>query len=350
MRAILWRLWHPRRTIWPTRDGWWCLFVVMGLGVAAINTGNNLLYLLVSLLLSIIVVSGVLSEQTMRGLGIVGTEPEEIYAGRPALFGSTLVNQKGWLTSYSITLTLLGPNSKTDARSAADGVQFLYVPKLEAGGRRLVTWEQTMPQRGRHRPPGMRLTTRFPFGLFVKAGRPILTDEVTVFPAVHPISSEALRELGAAGDAPTRRRGRGSDLYNLRAYRAGDDPRLIHWRSSAKTQSLTIRELEAEATEDTRIVLVGAGDAGRLEAGLSKAASIAVHLLRAGAGVALAGPGLDVALGRGRGHMRRLLTALAVYQPGGGRPDGATVAVADFGAGDPREEFRALREIHVRVG
>src|SRR6266545_4137199 len=328
MRAILWRLWHPRRTIWPTRDGWWCLFVVVGLGVAAINTGNNLLYLLVSLLLSIIVISGVLSEQTMRGLRVVEAEPEEIYAGRPALFGSTLAN----------------------AKSAEDGVQFLYVPKLEAGNDRLVTWEQTMPQRGRHRPPGMRLTTRFPFGLFVKAGQAILTDEVTVFPAVHPISADTLRELGAAGEAPTRRRGRGSDLYNLRAYRAGDDPRLIHWRSSAKTQSLTIRELEAETTEDTRIVLVGGGDdAARLEAGLSEAASIAAHLLRAGSGVALGGPGLDLPLGRGRGHMRRALTALALYQPGSGQPPGATEASVDAGAGQAREQTRPLREIRVRI-
>jgi uncharacterized protein (DUF58 family) len=350
MRAILWRLWHPRRTIWPTRDGWWCLFVVVGLGVAAINTGNNLLYLLVSLLLSIIVISGVLSEQTMRGLRVVGAEPEEIYAGRPALFGSTLVNQKSWLTSYSITLTLLGPKSKTNAKSAEDGVQFLYVPKLEAGSDRLVTWEQTMPQRGRHRPLGIRLTTRFPFGLFVKAGQAILTDEVTVFPAVHPISSDTLRELGASGDAPTRRRGRGNDLYNLRAYRAGDDPRLIHWRSSAKTESLTIRELEAETTEDTRIVLVGGGEAAvRLEAGLSEAASIAVHLLRAGSGVALGGPGLDLPLGRGRGHMRRVLTALALYQPGSGQPPGATEASGDAGPLQAREQTRPLREIRVRI-
>ena len=60
--SFLRRLFHPRRTIWPTRDGWWSLLVVIGLGVAAINTGNNLLYLLDSLLFGLIVVSGVLSE------------------------------------------------------------------------------------------------------------------------------------------------------------------------------------------------------------------------------------------------------------------------------------------------
>ena len=78
-----WRPFRPRRTIWPTRDGWWCLFVAIGLGVAAINTGNNLLYLLVSLLLSLIVVSGMLSEQSMRGLRLEADAPEEIFATRP---------------------------------------------------------------------------------------------------------------------------------------------------------------------------------------------------------------------------------------------------------------------------
>ena len=74
-----------------------------------------------------------------------------------------------------------------------------------------------------------------------------------MFPAVHPISPELLRQLGAIGQAAGPPAGRGSDLYNLRGYRSGDDPRLIHWRSSAKTQTLTVRELEAETTEDTRL-------------------------------------------------------------------------------------------------
>ena len=62
---------RPRHTLRPTRDGWWCLGTAVGLGIAAINTGNNLLYLLVSMLLGLIVVSGLLSEQTLRGLDLV---------------------------------------------------------------------------------------------------------------------------------------------------------------------------------------------------------------------------------------------------------------------------------------
>jgi uncharacterized protein (DUF58 family) len=330
-----WRPFRPRRTIWPTRDGWWCLFVVIGLGVAAINTGNNLLYLLVSLLLSLIVVSGVLSEQSMRGLRLEADAPEEIFARAPALFAAVVANRKRWLTSYSITLELLTRGGPT---------RFVYIPRLEAGRDRLLTWEETLPARGRRRLAGVRLTTRFPFALFLKASRVMLDRDVLVFPAVHPISPEALLRLVGAGTSAVRRRGRGHDLYNLRAYRAGDDPRLIHWRSSAKVDSLLVREMEAETTEDTRLVLVGTGgrSAERLEAALSEAASIAVHLARAGAGVELVGAGLFVPLGRGTGQARRILTELALYDPQA--PGSARV---DAGRG--QRAWRSLREVRVEL-
>jgi uncharacterized protein (DUF58 family) len=97
--------------------------------------------------------------------------------------------------------------------------------------------------------------------------------------------------------------------------------------------------MEAETTEDTRIVLrgTGTGDAAKLEAALSEAASIAAHLARTGAGVELVGPGLFVALGRGPGHSRRVLTALALYGPG--RSVGLDESVPD--------RWRSLREVYV---
>jgi uncharacterized protein (DUF58 family) len=166
-----------------------------------------------------------------------------------------------------------------------------------------------------------------------------------VFPALLPVSPDLLRQLGAAGDRATRRRGRGTDLYNLRGYRPGDDPRLIHWRSSAKTETLLVRELEAETTEDTRLVLVGTGsrDPEALEAGLSEAASLATHLIRLGAGVELVGPGFYVRLGRGKAHLRGLLTSLALYDPHAAPLGGAP---ADEGDGT----FLPLRQIRVRLG
>jgi uncharacterized protein (DUF58 family) len=294
---------RPRRTIRPTRDGWWCLAAALGLGFAAMNTGNNLLYLLASLLLALIVVSGLLSEQSMRSLRLGAVVPDEVYAGRPALLGARVGNDKRRLPSYSLTLEV--------------GERRLYVDRLRAGEERLVTWQATFPARGRQRLPGVRVTTRFPFGLFVKAGRLALDHEIIVFPAVRPLDEARRRRLSAGGMRPLRRRGRGHDLYSLRDYRPGDDRRLIHWRSSAKAGALIVRELEAETALDTRIVLVGRGTAGpeRLEAALSEAASLAAHLVAGGATVELVGPGLHVPPGRGAAHRRRLLTALALWAP-----------------------------------
>jgi uncharacterized protein (DUF58 family) len=315
----------------PTRDGWWVIFAAAGLGFAALNTGNNLVYLLCSMLLALMVVSFVLSELTLRRLRLTVEAPEELYAGRPALVTGRLANQKRRLASHGIGV---------EVRDPGGAARVLPVPRLRAGDEWRLSWEVALPRRGRHRLPAARLVTRFPFGLFLKITTAVVGGEVLVFPAVHSIAPGRLgRDVGAS-EAPARRRGRGHDLYNLRPYRAGDDPRLIHWRSSAKTDTLTVRELEDETALDVRLVLVRAarGDGGGLEGGVSEAASLAVHFLRRGADVALAGPGLAVATGRGRGQERRILTALALYAPAGG--DEASPATA----------VRGAREIRVPIG
>jgi uncharacterized protein (DUF58 family) len=268
----------------------------------------------------------------MRGVRLSALMPGEVYAGRPALLGARVTNAKRALTSFSLTV---------EAGSAGAAPRSHYLARLPAGGERVLYWEEAFPRRGRHGVAGVRLTTRFPFGLFLKSSLPALAGEIVVYPEMRPLSSAQQRALEAAGHASARRRGRGTDLHNLRGYRSGDDPRLIHWRSTAKTGDLVVRELLAETTEDTRIVLTdhGSGDPGLLEAGIAHAASLAAHLVRRGAAVELAGPGVGVPLGRGRGHLARVLTALALYAPG---------ATGD-GAGG-RESGTRLRHVRVRIG
>jgi uncharacterized protein (DUF58 family) len=316
------------RTIWPTRQGLWFLCMTVGLGLTAMSTGNNLFYLLEAMVLAFIVVSGILSEQSLRGVRAEPVLPEEIHAGLPVVVGARVRNTKRARPSFSVRLERPGT-----------GERMAYIPRLAAGEERLVTWQVTLPRRGRHRLPGVRIATRFPFGLFVKAARPGLDDEVVVFPRVVPAPAALLRPAVGAGSAPLRRRGRGHDLHDLRPYRAGDDPRLIHWRVSARTGVPTVREFEAEAALDARLILRGDGarDAERREEALAEAAAAVRALLRRGARVALRGPGVEVALGRGSAHGRRLLSALGLYAPAASdapaaRPaDGAREIVIDLG-------------------
>src|SRR3989440_1718287 len=184
-----WRLW-PRRTLWPTRDGWWCLSAALGLGFAAINTGNNLLYLLVSMLLGLIIVSGVLSEQSIRRVRVEPVLPDELFAGQLALFGARVANRKRWRASYSITVEGVGSSHRA------------YLAKLEPGAERLITWQETPRARGRWRLASFKVATRFPFGLFVKTTQLAPKREVVVYPAIGPISADRRRELDGAGGAP----------------------------------------------------------------------------------------------------------------------------------------------------
>ena len=191
------------------------------------------------------------------------------------------------------------------------------MPRLYAGEERLVAWETTFPSRGRAWLPALRVTTRFPFGLFAKSAPITLDAEIIVYPALRALPVELWRRTQGAVFASPRRAGRGHGLRNLREYRTGDDPRLIHWRLSAKRRALVVRELEEETTLDARLVLTGRGarETERREGKLSEAAALARALLRAGAGVALIGPGIDVPASRGREQERRVLTALALYDP-----------------------------------
>jgi uncharacterized protein (DUF58 family) len=336
---MLQRFWSPRRTIRPTREGWWCLAVTVGLGVTAVNTGNNLTYLLDSMVMAVIIVSGALSEQSVRGVQVAPVLPDEIYAGTPCVVGARVRNTKRRRPSFSITLErprTRGGLGVLRSEAPMSNGRLAYIARLGPGEERLVTWEETLPRRGRHRLGGVRVTTRFPFGLFVKAARATGGDDVLVYPRRVPPPPALLRQASGVGSAPARRRGLGHDLHDLRAYRTGDDRRLIHWRVTARTGSLTVRELEAETAQDAWLVLRddGHGDRERLEQALAEAAAVASSILRRGARVGLAGPGIQVPLGQGAAHARRILTALALYERTDAAsplsPDGARTIVVDL--------------------
>ena len=88
-----------RRQLRFTQEGRYLVLISLGIGFAAINTGNNLLYLMLGMLLSIIIVSGILSEHTLRKLVVRRVLPETAFAGRPFLVGVIVENQKTRATS-----------------------------------------------------------------------------------------------------------------------------------------------------------------------------------------------------------------------------------------------------------
>src|SRR4051812_44814899 len=88
-----------------TREGLIYLGVILIIGVAALNTGNNLLFIVVSAMLAAIIVSGVASAGVLRGLDLELSLPAHIFAGRRVLARFTLYNVRRFLPSFSVVLT-----------------------------------------------------------------------------------------------------------------------------------------------------------------------------------------------------------------------------------------------------
>jgi uncharacterized protein (DUF58 family) len=300
--------WLPR-TIRPTREGWWFIAATFVVGLAATNTGNNLLYLILAMMLSFVAISGILSEQTMRHLTLQRQVPTRLFAGVRAAFGLRLVNRKRRLPSYALHVIEPDP---AGGRSASH-----YVLKLAPQARDTWQYALTFPRRGRHQLPGLRLFTRFPFGLFAKVSRPLLADAVLIYPAIRPLQPAEIPAALEPGWRDRDRRGHGASLHNLRQYRPGDDSRLLHWKTSARAGELMVKELEDEDRPRLRLVV---GDPEQptsptvLDANLSYAASLAARAIRSGSLVQLVTADEATGFGEGEAHLDHILERLALYE------------------------------------
>lgn len=235
-----------------TRQGWIYIVGIVLVSLAAINTGNNLLFLILACLIASILMSGVLSSVALAGVEMSLRLPEHIFAGQTVRSVVELKNHK--LTAPSFSLRVEGARkSKKDPAPVmlATPVYFPYLPKQESTQQ---TVPLTFPRRGLYRQEAFRIVTRFPFGFLQKARRVDLATEALVYPSVDA-SAEFLDVIpGIQGAIESLVKGRGQDLYALRDYQPTDSARHVHWKASARSGSLMVREFARE--EDCRVVLV----------------------------------------------------------------------------------------------
>ncbi|BFU95065.1 MAG: conserved protein of unknown function [Nitrospira sp.] len=242
------RLFATRRSIRLTPEGIRFLFFTVAIGVAAINTGNNLFYLLLALMLSLIIISGFLSEHCLRRLLFHRHAPDLIMAHDPATVSLSVTNRNRHLSSFSLRLF--------DVLGGADIDRGLFVRQLPAQRSVLLSYPLLATKRGRIVLEQIRAETLFPFGLFLKRALYPVATEVLVGPPVKPLSVRFVDELVSEGQGrPLPRRGHGTQLYNLRLYQPGDDSRAIHWMTTARTAQLIVRETEAEDQRRVTIIL-----------------------------------------------------------------------------------------------
>ena len=320
--ARLRRRLRPPRRLSFTREGRIIVVLSVGVGFAAINTGNNLLYLLLGWLLSFIIASGILSEMTLKRLVVERRPPPRVFAGEPFLMEVVIQNAKPKRASYSIEVEDLAGTTPIDKRC--------YFLKIPAGKSQRTSYRHTYARRGLYTLSGYRIATKFPFALFRKSRDVDAPLDVLVYPARVAVPRPAPKTT-SRGETTANRVGRRGEFFGLRESRSGDDRRDIHWRSSARTGRLLVREYEDELA---RRVVIGVDNAlpeavrdavkdgaltpaheaavSAVERAISVAASLAAAYLEVGWTVELCARGMHIPAGNGRLHEAKISRALAL--------------------------------------
>ncbi len=232
-----------------TRDGVIYLVAVFILVLAAVNTGNNLLFLILACLLAGILVSGVLSRVVLTGVAVKFDLPEHIFVGQPVLAEIELRNEKQIWPSFS--LRVVGGSKKSSHEILSRPVFFPYISRISAARQKV---ELRFQRRGMYRQDTFGIRTRFPFGFFEKTRRVESNMEITIYPPVEPTEQfyEVLPLL--SGEMASHFRGRGHELHSLRDYQPTDSGRLVDWKVTAKSGRLMVREFARE--DERRVMLV----------------------------------------------------------------------------------------------
>jgi uncharacterized protein (DUF58 family) len=320
---------HVGLPIEITSGGGIFLIILAVVGFAAWNTGNNLLFMIFSLLCSTVFVGGVAARASLRDLIVSARFPDHIFANEAAPVIVTLRNAKRVLPSFSVLVEARGPvepANEPGRRRRKHFVKralayFTYVPHHAAAEQHV---DQLFTSRGHVLITGFELSTRFPFGFFRFRRRLRARDvDIVVYPKPEPIGDELHLLPTYAGRMASTRRGVGQDLFSLRDYHPQDDLRHIDWKATARSRNLTVREFTAE--DERRITIVldtrDLSDAGeenfseRFELGVVQTASLLKHFVDERAEVRLM---LGDDLGRygsGLKHLYDCLRRLALVSP-----------------------------------
>lgn len=305
---------RPPRALRPTKAGWSFFALTFGVGFASLNTGNNLLYMVLSILLAFLVLSGVFSEAALRGIRVRRKSPGEFFAGQSTSVVIEVTNQKKRVPSYAIVVEDLR-GEEIEGSNVAGRCFFFQVPAGESVSR---VYRWTPEERGDTPFAGFRVWTRFPFGLFAKSMTLDGPQEFLVYPHVEPVPlAEGNPGAENTGDQALGHGGESCEAAGLREYATGDSFRRVHWPGSLRKGSLLVKDREREQRSELVVQLRTAGrsDGPEFEAAVGQAASQAVAHLEAGWRVGLR---TDAGLWDSRSgpqQRRTLLQTLARVKP-----------------------------------
>lgn len=284
-----------------TREGKRFLLAAVLIAVAAVNTGNNLIYLILSLMLSFIVLSYMILRLNLVGLVLDVSNAGPVFAGEQVSL-ELLVHNRKRLTAYSMTI------------AAPDAVSEVYCGQISGHGVFRSRMKMVFRKRGLHGYGVFVVQSGFPFILFRKSIPVAVSGQVLVYPKLLDIRDLPEIAEGRRQEGMMAVRGRGDEVYSLRAFQYGDDWRRIHWKASARLDGFLIREYAEYASQNITILLdtLPTYDDIHFETAVSVAASLAKQYIEGGYPVRFIAAGKSIPFGSGEEHLRSILDVLAV--------------------------------------
>ena len=296
-----------------TREGAGFIILIFAVGIGAIFTGSNLLYLILAMCLSSLVVSGVLSELALKNISIESVLPPGVYAGDAFSIGMKVANEKKYFSSYSLRIAMI-PSDRVQLEGNT-GIYLFHMPPASNEEKILIV---KAVKRGPLRIKGFQLSTRFPFGFFCKTKFLPVSNENIVFPSIHPVQLPSLSDLSGEQQGVVCHQG--EEIVAIREYREGDPVNAVHWKSSAKTGNLRVKEFLASPDQSFTLFLnLHDSQTNRqvaapvLEERVSEAASLAYHLIQRGNEVSLkTEDNYHIPFGNTEAHLERIMRFLAL--------------------------------------
>ena len=288
----------------PTREGKRFFLATLLIALAAFNTGNNLIYLILSMLLSIFLLSIVILKINMRKLVLKVSQDNPIYANNPSSISVVMANMKS-IDSHSVRVVSSGA-------FAAE----IYLPLVPARSEMTNTAQVMFRKRGIYKYKDFFIESEYPFVFFKERVLSSVKGEIIVYPEIKEIDffmprfqkevdSQALLKIGA-----------GEEFAMVREFRYGDDSRKIHWKASAKTEKLLVTEYSAGDVKKLTLILDNLvfRDAEFFEKAVSFSASLSSHFLGQGYFVRLMTCAKVIPFGSGMEHLFKILDILAVLR------------------------------------
>ncbi|MFN4319533.1 MAG: DUF58 domain-containing protein [Aquificaceae bacterium] len=268
--------------------------ITIFLGVAAVNTANNLLYLVVSYMLSFMLLSGMLSLYNLKGLEVLLLPPEEVYASTEAPFRVIVKNTKK-LPSFLI-----------EVKKGGSYCLFPFIKEVGEGVMHI-----HFEGRGLYKSIEVEISSSFPVGLFERFYSLKVPLSLVVFPKPLATNEKSLHSLGKEKNTLSQHsKVRGcEELEDIRKY-TNEPIKLIHWKLSAKTGELYVKGMVEEASPPIMLSLNSVD--GSLEERISKLTYLIVKFISQGRAVGLELPHTTIEASTGIAHKRRLLTELAL--------------------------------------